>query len=235
MTCPFTAEQLEEAVFGDGELISRDAVEAHARECRLCGWELKWLDVEHRSFQARDRGDGAAVGLDSLWQGIESAIAEREEVVRSSPRSLAPVRGWQMFAGGFAAAAVLATVLGSALEFGAPAPLRAEHGAILAPAPAALHNSPAIAVLREAEAQYRIAIAAVEAEFEMRKAILPGHTVAAYGLALRSSADAIARAHESAGDDVDAQMRVLDAYATHLDAVQVAVADLDNLTDRVKP
>jgi len=237
MSCPFTHEELED--HADQRLPEPRAreVDAHAARCSDCRDELDWLRLERLAFDEREAsGDGHTA---ELWSGIEARIeasAASGEAGAEPQGKLLRLGGRQRvawFGSGFAAAAMAASVLFfyvRAPQVAEPQPTQIATDAGAGEkitAPVAVAESPATATLTKAEAQYTEAIAALEAEFAARRAELPAEVASAHEQTFEHSRHLISDARQHAGDDVDARMRVLDAYSTHLRAVQTAMTSLD--------
>jgi hypothetical protein len=237
MSCPFTHEELEDRANDQLPEPRAREVDAHVAGCSDCRDELDWLRLERLAFEER-RASGEE-HKEELWRGIEQRLETAEADADSPDRSGQVVRlagrqraAW--FGSGFAAAAMAASVL----FFYVRAPQVAEPRPVQAAADAGANQRPittvaapseefGTAALTEAEAQYADAIGALEAEFAARRAELPDDLASAHEQAFEQGHSLIAAARKDAGDDVDARMRVLDAYSAHLRTVQTAMSSFD--------
>jgi hypothetical protein len=237
MTCPFTPEELEAHLHGLLSAARAREVEDHVARCSACRDELDWLRLEQMAFAERKEAGSPA----DLWNGIEERIAAStsgDETARAGQRGTVVALGRRQraawFGSGFAAAAMAAAVFFfyvRAPEVATPRPTAEAptaptdaHPAAEAAAPAA--EDPAMATLESAEAEYAQAISALEAEYARRRGQLPAEVAATHERAFEDGRQLIENARQDAGTDVEARMRVLDAYSSHLRTVQAVIADL---------
>ena len=239
MSCPFTHEELEDHAHDRLPEARARAIDAHVASCSGCRDELDWLRLERMAFEERKmRSDDPTA---ALWEGIEGRIdsgaedvAARGDVARrSAAHSGDKQHRVVWFGSGFAAAAMAAAVF--VLYVRAPGVADPQpRSAKVDAAPSERVASPGapaevtpVETLTRAESQYADAIATLEAEFEARRADLPDEVATEHEQAFESGRQLIEAAREAAGDDVDARMLVLDAYAAQLRTVQSAMSTLE--------
>jgi hypothetical protein len=244
MSCNFDRELLESLVLGELSDAHADEVEAHAAECESCADELSWLRLELEAFETRARADASEEAeRDLMWDRISARIDGDEQGNRGeAPADPHPTSGRRpvlYFLGGFAAATAAAAALILWLQVGNRADKVNSTDPAVAVTPTKT-NTPgkanttsdeklaaAKAALTKAENEYQDAIAALEATYKARRDRLSPSKVEGYDRAMASSHTALVQARKAAGDDIDARMRVLNLYSSHLNTLQTVVSDSD--------
>ena len=229
MTCPFTNEELEAYVLEPVDATRVDEIEAHTSSCSRCRDEVDWLRLEQASLAGRHtRSDSD--NDDRLWQAIEARIGNVAAGDSAPSSTRLPARHrvvW--FGSGFAAATMAAAVLVLYLQVpqvSQPRMAATRADAAVAIVPAATNPDPAALALDQAEAEYTTAIAALEAEYVARRGVVNPAVAIAHDRTMSESRRIIGQARAEAGDNIDARVRVLDAYSSHLRTVQAVVAEL---------
>ncbi len=228
MNCPFTGEELEAYVLDLVDAPRADEIEAHTNSCSRCRDELDWLRLEQASFSGRRT---RSTDDDALWSAIDARIDDRATSSEPTPIAERPTRHHRVvwFGSGFAAATMAAAVLVLYLQVpqvSQPHMVTTTADAAVASVPAAA-AAPATLALDEAEVEYTTAIAALEAEYVARRGVVNPAIAIAHDRTMSESRRIIGQARAEAGDNVDARVRVLDAYSSHLRTVQAVVAELD--------
>ncbi len=198
-------------------------IEAHLERCSRCRDELDWLRLERQVVDSRTpagRDDTAA-----LWDGIAARL---DALPSTAPAPRVTVRqraAW--FGSGFAAAAMAAAVMllyVKAPTVTNPHPSAARPDATIAVTPPApVDEKDPLVALDQAEAEYTEAIATLEAEYRAHR----NRVTPATDHALAESRLLLGEARREAGDDIDARMKVLEAYASHLRTMQQVVTEIE--------
>jgi hypothetical protein len=228
VNCPFTGAELEAYVLDLVDAPGADEIEAHIRSCCNCRDEIDWLRLEQASFSGRRTRTEANV---DLWQAIEAEIGDSATRSQPTAKLAAPRHRVVWFGSGFAAATMAAAVLVLYLQVpqvSQPRLATTSTDAAVASVPtAAAKPDPAVLALDQAEADYSTAIDALEAEYIARRGVVNPAVAIAHDRTMRESRRIIGQARAEAGDNINARVRVLDAYSSHLRTVQAVVAELD--------
>lgn len=242
MSCNLDRELLESLVLGELGDDRADEVEAHVAECHECAGELDWLRLELRAFETRASTDASdQAERDMLWDRIEAQIdgvGEPEGIdLPEKPGRRRPVLYFLSGFGAASLAAAAAVLLWVQLDKDTDnqAPVTNDTVAVaptktIGPAKPATSDqklAAARAALDKAEDEYENAIAALEATYKARRHRLAASKATGYDKAMASSSTALRQARKAAGDDIDARMRVLDMYSSHVHTLQSLVADSD--------
>lgn len=230
MTGQHDLEALERLAAGEAAGAEADAAEAHVAGCDECKEELAQLRAERRMFA--DRAARQEALPPGLWRRVEARVAPVTVSTRRSGRG-----GWAAVGLVLAAAAGIVAVVSTSREQpGTGSPLAALDA--VGPGPRSRQTAPAepapadaaVASLDRAEHEYQAALDAIEADFMAKRDKLPPALAARYDEMFRSARQRLAAVRAAAGDDVYARVEVIDAYATHVRKLMIAVRDLQEVS-----
>ena len=222
MSCDRDPAELETYLLGRAGDRAAE-IESHLESCPRCRDELDWLRLERQVVDSRTppgRDDAAA-----LWDGI---AAQLDAAAPAAPAPRVTVRqraAW--FGSGFAAAAMAAAVM--LLYVKAPTVTNPRpsadrpDAAIAVTPPAPVDSKDPLVALDRAEAEYTEAIDTLEAEYRAHR----DRVTPATEHALAESRLLLGEARREAGDNIDARMKVLEAYASHLHTMQQVVTAIE--------
>jgi hypothetical protein len=202
-------EDLEACALGELPAARVAEVEAHAGGCLECSRELAWLRAERTLLSRRPSPPTA-----HLWSGI---------VIRLQHPRRRPRWAWRVaVASGIGAAA--AAVLVAVMRPKAPSLTTPPQSGIARSQPRRSPIDPkTLAALDRAEADYRNAAQALEAEYARLRPRLDPELARRWDETLTRARAQLGESRAVAVDDVNVRMRVLDGYAGYLRSLRDVV------------
>jgi hypothetical protein len=222
-------EALEALVLGELPPEQARLVATHAESCRVCGEELRWLNLE-RTLMA-ERARRMLPPKPGLWQTVEQRLLV-PSLASYRKRRARRFAIWASLGMATSAAAIVASLV---MQGPAPpiATVDRDRGRHHRMARLTASDEPRIAeqavpTLTHAEQEYQQAIATLEREYAAKRSRLDPEAAQQYDAIFLRARTLVAEARGTAGTNVDAHMHVLDGYAAYLDSLTSVVDETED-------